>query len=103
SYEVRPDPRRLDEYKVPLNRVFEALRQNNANEGGGYLILHNSPEQRVVRGEGLIGSLDDVRNIVIDSRRDGTPVFLHQVADVGFAPVLRQGATTRDGKGETVM
>lgn len=102
TYEVQIDPRRLQEYNVPLNKLFEAIENNNANEGGGYLILH-SQEQRIVRGEGLIGSLDDIRNIVLDSRKDGTPVFLHQVADVRFAPIIRQGAVTRDGRGEAVI
>jgi cobalt-zinc-cadmium resistance protein CzcA len=102
AYEVRVDPRRLADYKIPLSRVLEALRQNNANEGGGYLILH-SQEQRVVRGEGLVGTLDDLRDIVLDAREGGTPVTLRQVADVAFAPVIRQGAVTRDGRGEGVV
>lgn len=102
AYEVQIDPNRLLDYKIPITRVFEALKANNGNEGGGYLILH-SEEQRIVRGEGLIGSLDDLRNIVLDSRQGGTPVYLHQVADVRFAPLIRQGAVTRDGRGEGVI
>jgi cobalt-zinc-cadmium resistance protein CzcA len=102
TYEVRIDPRRLLDFKIPLNRVLEALRQNNGNEGGGYLILH-SQEQRIVRGEGLVSSLDDLREIVLDSRSDGTPVHLHHVADVAFSPMIRQGAVTRDGRGEGVV
>ncbi|MFO0925432.1 MAG: CusA/CzcA family heavy metal efflux RND transporter [Gemmataceae bacterium] len=102
AYEVQIDPNRLLNFKIPISKVFEALRQNNANEGGGYLILH-SAEQRIVRGEGLIGSLDDLGKIVLDTRQDGTPIYLHQVADVRFAPVIRQGAVTRDGRGEGVV
>ncbi len=101
AYEVRPDPDKLRTYNISLEKLFNALEENNANEGGGYLLLR-SQEQRVVRGEGLIHTLDDVRNIVLDARGNGTPIFLHQVAEVQFAPVLRQGATTRDGRGETV-
>lgn len=102
AYEVQIDPNRLLDFKVPISRVFEALRQNNANEGGGYLILH-SQEQRIVRGEGLIATLEDLRQIVVDNRQDGTPIYLHQVADVRFAPLIRQGAVTRDGRGEGVV
>ncbi len=102
SYEVRPDPEKLREFKIPLEKLFEALELNNANEGGGYLLLR-SQEQRLVRGEGLIRSLEDVRNVVLDARGDGTPIYVHQVADVQFAPVLRQGAVTRDGRGEGVV
>ncbi len=102
AYEVQIDPNRLLDHNIPITRVFEALRANNGNEGGGYLILH-SEEQRIVRGEGLVGTLDDLRNIVLDARQGGTPVYLHQVADVRFAPLIRQGAVTRDGRGEGVI
>lgn len=102
TYEVQLDANRLAEYRVPINHVFEALRQNNANEGGGYLILHGQ-EQRVVRGEALLQSLDEIRNIVLDTRGDGTPVYVRDVANVRFAPRLRQGAVTRDGRGEGVV
>ncbi|QEL14071.1 efflux RND transporter permease subunit [Limnoglobus roseus] len=102
SYEVRPDPDKLRTFDISLAKLFEALQQNNANEGGGYLLL-KSQEQRIVRGEGLIRSLDDVRNVVLAARGDGTPVYVHQVADVTFAPVLRQGAVTLDGRGEGVV
>jgi cobalt-zinc-cadmium resistance protein CzcA len=102
AYEVRPDPDKMRNFRISLAKLFEALQQNNANEGGGYLLL-KSQEQRIVRGEGLIRSLDDIRNIILDTRGDGTPVYIHQVADVQFAPVLRQGAVTRDGRGEGVV
>ncbi|VTS07058.1 efflux RND transporter permease subunit [Tuwongella immobilis] len=102
AYEIRPDPEKLREYKISLNQLFDALENNNSNEGGGYLLL-KSQEQRIVRGEGLIQSLDDIRNVVLDSRGDGTPIFVKQVAEVAFAPVLRQGAVTRDGTGEGVL
>ncbi len=102
AYEVQLNPYKLLEYKIPINRVLKALEENNGNEGGGYLIFHGK-EQRIVRGEGLVNSLDDIRNIVLDSREGGTPIYLSQVAEVRFAPVLRQGAVTRDGRGEGVV
>lgn len=102
AYEVQLDPNKLLDFKIPISKIFDALKANNDNEGGGYLILH-SAEQRIVRGEGLIGSLDDLRHIILDTRQDGTPVYLQQVAEVRFAPVIRQGAVTRDGRGEGVV
>ena len=102
SYEVRIDPRKLHDFKLSISRILDALRENNANEGGGYLILH-SEEQRIVRGEGLVKSPKDIESIVLDTRADGTPVYLGQVSTFTFAPVIRQGAVTRDGKGEGVV
>ncbi|WP_201750339.1 efflux RND transporter permease subunit [Tautonia marina] len=101
TYEVQLDPSKLLNYKIPLNTVFEALQRNNRNQGGGYII--HDREQRLVRGEGLITSLADVENIVLASRKDGTPIHVRDIGEVRFAPLLRQGAVTRDGEGEAVI
>ncbi len=100
TYEVQVDPARLSALGLGLGDVFEALEANNANAGGGYIV--RGGEQRVVRGEGLIRSLDDVRNVRVATRIDGTPIFVRDVATVAFAPKVRQGAVTRDGRGEVV-
>lgn len=100
TYEVQVDPDKLLNFDISLSRVFEALEENNANAGGGYIT--HSAEQRLIRGEGLIRDLQDIRAIVLDSRRDGTPVRISDVAQVRFAPMLRQGAVTRDGDREAV-
>ncbi len=100
TYEVQVNPESLLNYDIPLGRVFEALQLNNANAGGGY-ILHND-EQQLIRGEGLVDSLDDIGDIVLDTRSDGTPVRVSDIGDVHFAPLLRQGSITRDGRGEAV-
>lgn len=102
AYEVQIDPDRMLDLRVSINQVMNALRDNNGNAGGGYLILH-SQEQRIVRGEGLVRSLEDLERIVIETRGDGTPIYLRQIADVRFAPLIRQGAVTRDGRGEGVV
>jgi cobalt-zinc-cadmium resistance protein CzcA len=101
TYEVQIDPNKLLNYRISIARVMEALRQNNGNEGGGYIV--HDQEQRVIRGEGLIGSLEDLGNIVLDERADGTPIYVKDVGQVRFAPLLRQGAVTRDGRGEAVV
>jgi cobalt-zinc-cadmium resistance protein CzcA len=100
TYEVQVDPNRLLNYGISLSQVFQALEENNANAGGG--AIRHGAEQRLIRGEGLIGSLDDIRTIVLDSRADGTPIRISDIGDVRFAPMLRQGAVTRDGNREAV-
>ncbi|RMF38846.1 MAG: efflux RND transporter permease subunit, partial [Planctomycetota bacterium] len=100
TYEVQVDPAKLQSYNIPLSQVFAALREDNGNSGGGY-IVHNS-EQRLIRGEGLITSLDDIRAIVLKSV-EGTPVRIRDIGSVEFAPMLRQGAVTRDGNREAVI
>ena len=100
TYEVQVDPSKLLNFHIGLNRVFDALKENNANAGGGYIV--HGAEQRLIRGEGLVSSLEDIRNIVLDSRADGTAIRISDVAAVQFAPMLRQGAVTRDGDREAV-
>jgi len=101
TYEVSLRPERLAAYGVSLAQLFEALEQNNANAGGAY--IEKNAEQYLVRGEGLIGSLQDLGDIVVTTDpEDGTPVYVRHLADVRFAPMVRQGAVTRDGEGEVV-
>ena len=100
TYEVQLDANRLVSYDIPLSRVFEALERNNFNSGGGY--IERSQEQYVVRGEGLVGTLEDVGNIVVGATNNGTPVYIKNLGNVRFAPMIRQGAATRDGRGEAV-
>lgn len=101
TYEVQLHPERLTQYGIALGDVFEAVRSSNANAGGAY--IERSGEQYLVRGEGLLTSLDDIANVVVTTdAKDGTPIYVRQLADVRFAPAVRQGAVTRDGTGEVV-
>ena len=100
TYQVEVDPDRLNALNLSLSDVFEALENNNASAGGGYIV--RSGEQRVVRGEGLINDLDDLRGVRVATRGDGTPIYVRDVASVSFAPMVRHGAATRDGRGEVV-
>ncbi len=101
TYEVQVDPDNLMNYGISLRQVMEALEENNANGGGGYIV--HGAEQRLIRGEGLVTTLDDIRNIVLDSRSDGTAIRISDIGAVQFAPMLRQGAVTRDGNREAVI
>jgi cobalt-zinc-cadmium resistance protein CzcA len=100
TYEVEVLPGRLRALDVSLNDLFEALETNNATAGGGYLV--RSGEQLLVRGEGRIQSLDEIGDVLIETRADGVPVRVRDVARVHYAPLIRQGAVTRDGRGEVV-
>jgi cobalt-zinc-cadmium resistance protein CzcA len=100
TYEVQVKPDQLAAYGVSIGDLFQALERNNANAGGAY--IERNGEQYLIRGEGLVQSLDDIRDIVVRTDEDGTPIYVRQLADVAFAPMVRQGAVTRDGKGEIV-
>ncbi|MGE3822427.1 MAG: efflux RND transporter permease subunit, partial [Isosphaeraceae bacterium] len=99
TYQVELDPDRLNNYRLPISEVFDALRTNNANVGGGYLVREG--EARYIRGESQVHSLADLAAIVVDER-DGVPVTIGDVARVQAAPMIRAGLATRDGEGEIV-
>jgi len=63
TYEIQVDPDRLLNYGISLSKVFTALEENNGNAGGG--AIARGEEQRLIRGEGLVEDLDDIRTIVI--------------------------------------
>ncbi|MCL4843631.1 MAG: CusA/CzcA family heavy metal efflux RND transporter [Bryobacteraceae bacterium] len=100
QYEVSVDPTKLVGHRLSLTQVIEALKKNNLNVGGGY--LERGGEQQLIRGVGLIESMRDVENIVVSST-GGTPIYVKSLANVRLGAQIRQGAATRDGKGETVM
>jgi cobalt-zinc-cadmium resistance protein CzcA len=100
QYEVLVDPRKLVGYGLTLRQIIEALERNNVNAGGAY--LERGGEQQLLRGVGLIQSTRDIENIVVTAQQ-GTPVYVRDIAQVGLGAQVRQGAASRDGKGETVM
>src|SRR3954470_16646515 len=93
TYEVRLDPERLLARNISVTRVLEALRRNNSNAGGGY--IERSGQVRVIRAKGLVGSLKDIEEIVLDTTANGTPIYVRDVGTVLFAPMIRQGVVTR--------
>lgn len=101
TYEVEVDNDKLAGYHIPLSRVIEALSKNNANAGGAY--LEHAEQQSLIRGEGLISSLSDIENIVVGNSPTGTPILIRHIGNVHFAPMVRRGFSTQDGKGEIVV
>ncbi len=99
QYHVLVNPKELLKYGMTLRDVMEAIENNNANAGGNFLI--KGWEQAYVRSVGLIRTISDIEDIVLEAK-DGTPVYLKDVAEVRLDSETRQGAVTRDGKGERV-
>lgn len=99
QYQVIVDQQALVNYNIPLNTLFEAIQNNNQNTGANF--IEHGDQQYVVRGLGLVKDIDDIRNIVLDSR-NGTPIRVSDVARVEIGNELRQGAVTKDGQGEVV-
>ena len=88
EYRVSAKPDRLKNFRLTLNDVYSAIASNNSNAGGGY--IEHGDEALVVRGLGLLKSLDEIGDIVITSY-DGVPIRVKDVADIEIGPQPRQG------------
>jgi cobalt-zinc-cadmium resistance protein CzcA len=100
SYEVQIDPDRMSSHGISLGEVLQALERNNTSTGGGYIVKNG--EQRFIRGEALLQSVADIEKVIVRSPAGGVPVLIRNIGAVTIAPLVRQGAATRDGRGEVV-
>jgi cobalt-zinc-cadmium resistance protein CzcA len=99
QFQVIVDLDRLLKYGLSAGDVYAAVKNNNQNVGGGFLDRHS--EQFLIRGIGLIRSVEDISRIVLKSSA-GVPVTIADVADVRMDHAVRQGAAVKDGKTECV-
>ena len=100
QYEVSINPEKLNAIGLSPVDIFDALEKNNNVAGGGY--IEKGDQSFFIRGEGLVGSISDIENIVIVMRA-GVPVYVKDLAEVGFGYATRFGAVTANGEGEKVL
>jgi len=99
QYQALVNPDRMRHYHLTLDEIYQALARNNANSGGG--VLPHYAEQYLIRGVGLVKSLDDIRAIVL-KEQDGVPVLMRDVAEVQIGAEERYGAVLKNGDSEGV-
>jgi len=98
QYQVDVDPNRLRLYNLPLSAVVNAVRDSNLNVGGN--VLESNGAWLIVRGVGLIASVDDVKKIVVGAS-SGVAVYVEQVADVHLGNAFRVASLVK-GANEAV-
>jgi cobalt-zinc-cadmium resistance protein CzcA len=99
QFQVSIHPENLLRYDLTVSDVLERIRGNNLNVGAQF--IEKNSEEYVVRSVGLATSIDDLESIVLKTK-DGTPIFLGQIAEVGVGGAVRRGLQTRNGEGEVV-
>lgn len=99
QYEVVVLPGKLRLYGIGLPQVIDAISLNNKVTGGNY--LEHNREQYIIRGFGQIQNKTDIENIIV-IKLNNTPIYIRDIARVEIKEQLRQGAVTKDGKGEVV-
>lgn len=99
QFQVLADPAKLAGYSLTLHDLETALANNNDNFGAGY--IEDKGERLRVRGLGRVTNAVDIGNVVV-ATRNGTPIFVRDVAQTVVGPSPREGAVTRDAKGEAL-
>jgi len=100
QYEVAVNPDRLIAMGITIPEIFVALEKNNENTGGAY--IDKKPNAYFIRGVGLIGSFDDIKNIVVKTNPNGIPILIKDVAEVHLGSAVRYGAMTYNGEVDAV-
>ncbi len=95
QYQIDVDPAKLRAYRIPIRMVFEAVERSNSNVGAK--VIEANDTEFVVRGIGLIESVEDIENVVLDNV-NGTPIFVRNVATVQIGPEFRRGVLHKEGK-----
>ena len=100
QYEIAIRPELLNTMNISITEIFDALQTNNQNTGGAY--IEKNDKALFIRSEGLVGSLEDIENILVKQTESGNPILIRDVAKVQIGKAIRYGATTRNGEGEVV-
>ena len=99
QFQIRVDPYALRKYDIGLEDLVAAVRENNRNAGGQFLVL--GAEEHLVRGIGLLKDLDEIKTIPIKVVQ-GVPISIGDVARVGYGNAIRRGVVTHNGREEVV-
>jgi len=99
AFEIVPLSDALAARGISYDLFCRAIEANSRNDGAGR--VNQGEDSALVRIEGSISSVDDIKAIVVDTR-DGVPIRVNDVARVQVGSLTRYGAVTANGKGETV-
>jgi heavy metal efflux system protein len=99
QFQLLLDPSKLAQYNLGLKQVMDAVSSNNSNAGGS--VVRRGDEAFVVRGIGLIRSLDDLGNIVVN-QKNGTPVLLRNLGELRLGALERNGILGKDNNPDGV-
>ncbi|MAX50435.1 MAG: CusA/CzcA family heavy metal efflux RND transporter [Methylophaga sp.] len=100
TFEIIPDLAKLAALNISLADIQQALENNNRNDGAGR--IDEGEEVLLVRAQGSLQNLDDIKRLVVKSDAD-EPVLLSQVAECRIGSLTRYGAVSANGQGEAVQ
>ena len=99
-YEIKVNPAELINYNLSPLEVYEAVANSNINVGGD--VIRKGSQAFVVRGLGLLESVEDIENTLIEVR-GSTPIRIKQVAEVDISSKPRLGQVGLDDEDDLVQ
>ena len=100
QYQVTLEPNRIRAYGITLEQVKQAIQTANSEVGGS--VVEMGEAEYMVRTNGYIQSIKSLENIPLGVNKNGTPILLSSVADIGLGPQMRRGIAELNGQGEVV-
>ncbi len=99
TYQVTVNPEKAVQYGVTPLELYDALSKSNINVGGDVIV--QSGQSYVVRGIGLLDNVDEIKNVIVDNI-NGTPIYVHNIAEVTESALPRLGQVGRDADPDVV-
>ena len=100
QYRVTPNVMSMQALEISPGQIETAIKRFGSNTGGGFVDQYS--REYLIRNIGLTDRLEDLRNVVVDSRA-GQPILLRQVADIGFAARVKRGDAGYQGKPAVII
>jgi Cu(I)/Ag(I) efflux system membrane protein CusA/SilA len=98
QYQIEIDPNALLSYNLPLDRVVDNVRKSNNDVGGR--VVEWTGREYMVRGKGYIEKVEDIEQVSLGAKPDGTPILVKDVARVHLGPEMRRGVAELNGEGD---
>ncbi|CDT07307.1 RND superfamily resistance-nodulation-cell division (ligand):proton (H+) antiporter [Sphingobacterium sp. PM2-P1-29] len=89
QFQIEIDPQKLEQYGIALSEVVSKIEANNNNAGGS--VINRGDQSYVIRGIGLVRTLEDIGHIVVKSQH-GTAIFMKDIGQIKYGHLERKGA-----------
>ena len=99
EYQLDLDPHQLEHYGLGITDVINAINSNNTNAGGGR--VSRGDQSYVIRGVGLLHTLDEIGSIVV-TQVNGTPVLVRDLGKTTLSHQEREGIVGKDNNPDTI-
>jgi cobalt-zinc-cadmium resistance protein CzcA len=99
-YWVELDPNRMKALSISLSQVESAINSSNGSTGGSYIVRNG--QNYMVRGIGLLRSVDDIENVVLSSTKEGPPILVKNIANVSIGDKVRLGQVGKNDDDDAV-